>query len=268
MANQSVAEQELDWVPKILMDAVSPFMSVEGATILDFGCGQGTKTLGVALAATNANVIGVDVHRGFNNLLRALDNIRPMNELPANLSFRRVEHGASIADSLQADLVYSWSVFEHLDRRLIPAILRDHHSTLAVGGIGFMQVNPLYYSAYGSHLRTVVDEPWAHLRLPLSELRDAVLHGSQVTSHQGLDNVLLGSSPQDQEWRNSIWNTFCGLNRITYPELRHEVEAAGFELLDEVVSKPKLEPPEELLHAYRPEVLTQDGFRIVYRRNE
>ncbi|MDP2619539.1 MAG: class I SAM-dependent methyltransferase [Hyphomicrobiales bacterium] len=253
-------------VPQIFMRSVAEFIELDSATIVDFGCGQGTKTLGIAMATKATSVIGVDIHCGFKNLLTTMNNIRPIDAFPDNLSFRQIASGERLSDSLKADVVFSWSVFEHLPREIIGSVLVDHYRVLRPGGLGFMQVNPLYYSAFGSHLRTVIDEPWAHLAMPLDRLREEVLHGSKVTSHRGLDNILLGSDPRSAEWRESVWTTYCGLNRVTFRELRNEIERAGFDILDQVTSKVDLEPPKHLLEVYRPEVLLQDGLRMVYRR--
>lgn len=268
MDRNSVAVQEFEMVPKIFSDSVGDLISLDRSRILDFGCGMGIKTLGIALDTRAKQVTGVDIHQRHKSLLANIQSIRSMEALPSNLNFCQIQPGEKLSDMVQADVILSWSVFEHIPRELIAPILADHYRVLRPGGIGFMQVNPLYFSAFGSHMRTVIDTPWAHLLFPYEQLYEMVHSGSALSTQQGLENVVLKSDPSSIVWRESVWNCFRNLNRITFSEIRTIVEQAGFEVVSEVTSKLKMEPPEQLLHVYQPDLLLNDGFRMVFRKPE
>ncbi len=50
----------------------------------------------------------------------------------------------------------SWSTFEHVQRDQLAPIFRDLlHACLRPGGYFFVQIEPLFYSPFGSHLRAM-----------------------------------------------------------------------------------------------------------------
>ena len=55
------------------------------------------------------------------------------------------------------------SVFEHVRRDLLPSIAENLYGVLNPGGVVFIQIEPLYYSPFGSHLGRILREPWVHL---------------------------------------------------------------------------------------------------------
>jgi hypothetical protein len=73
-------------------------------------------------------------------------------ELPANIELHRVTPGFLHDLGDRFDLVYSWSVFEHVDERLIAEVLRLIKSSLKPDGLLFVQIAPLFYSAEGCTL--------------------------------------------------------------------------------------------------------------------
>lgn len=48
-------------VPNIIQDWTSPYGGLAGKDILDFGCGEGTMAMGVALRHGAARVVGVEI---------------------------------------------------------------------------------------------------------------------------------------------------------------------------------------------------------------
>ena len=68
-----------------------------------------------------------------------------------------------LSGQVAADAIYSWSVFEHIPREQIPGIMEDLYALLPAAGLFFLQIEPLYFSPFGSHLRRFIDTPWAHL---------------------------------------------------------------------------------------------------------
>lgn len=71
-----------------------------------------------------------------------------------------------------ADFVYSVNCVEHIPD--LPAAFRESARVLRPGGILFATTEPLYASAFGSHLFDVFPAPWAHLLWPADELAEIV----------------------------------------------------------------------------------------------
>ena len=68
------------------------------------------------------------------------------------------------------DLVYSIATFEHLPRpkKTLDEIVR----VMRVGGMGYVQAGPLYYSPFGHHMFAYFgDQPWIHLRRSKKRIR-------------------------------------------------------------------------------------------------
>ncbi|WP_419606439.1 hypothetical protein, partial [Thiolapillus sp.] len=104
-----------------------------------------------------------------------------------NLSRGRRHACQVLAEHHAVDAVFSWSVFEHVPQSQIPVIFADLYNSLHKGGLFFLQIEPLYYSPWGSHLRRFIDVPWAHLLWPGEQLRTAVMQysGDIPPQHQG-----------------------------------------------------------------------------------
>ncbi|MBA2237738.1 MAG: class I SAM-dependent methyltransferase [Lysobacter sp.] len=155
--------------------------------------------------------------------------------MPSNLDFHVLD-GTSLPFADESmDLIYSWSVFEHIRMDLFPTILQDLRRVLKKDGHLFVQVDPLYFSPRGAHLYGIIDEPWVHLLDQHDVLVDRVMargkHASAIRQYETL-------------------------NRITEPELAEKITSAGFRLLRRHRTDCGLTPPERLLRIYQPEVLT------------
>jgi SAM-dependent methyltransferase len=67
-------------------------------------------------------------------------------------------------DDSSIDIVVSHSVMEHVDN--VPQVMAEINRVLKVGGIAYLTINPLYYSAWGSHLFDPAGhklDHWEHL---------------------------------------------------------------------------------------------------------
>ena len=174
------AQRVIEWLaPELPVDA--------SLSLMDFGCGGGITTLGVALRYPGAQVYGVDIGDKYLQLPGLAQDQLNLHALPDNLHVRQIQPMQPLAPDYDIDAIFSWSVFEHIPQSQIPAIMQDLYDMLPAGGLFFLQIEPLYYSPWGSHLRRFVDTPWAHLLWSADELRDAVLKydGDIPPQHQG-----------------------------------------------------------------------------------
>ena len=122
--------------------------TIQGKTVLDFGCGGGAEAVEMALAGT-ARVIGLDIRE---------EVLGPAREralragLAAKCSF-------AISTEERADVVVSLDAFEHFADPA--AILQIMNELLVPGGEVFISFGPTWYHPLGGHLFSVF--PWAHL---------------------------------------------------------------------------------------------------------
>jgi len=236
-------------VPAILADWFRPYSRIEGATVLDFGCGEGVTALGVALGFSPDRVVGVDIMPDPERCLEVAKKNLSLESLPPSLELHRVEAGNLHGGPERFDLAYSWSVFEHVDQELLERSLSLIHSALRPGGLFLVQISPLYYSAEGSHLSHVVPEPWAHLLIQENRLEDRVRRST-------------GNPLEAQAW----WSTYCTLNKITHQSLLAKIRNAGFEVLRTFTTKQDLVPPAELLEVFQAEALLTNQVVVLARR--
>jgi cyclopropane fatty-acyl-phospholipid synthase-like methyltransferase len=220
-------ETDLTWSAEAIADAtyrskfcVLPsvirdwFGDLAGGDILDFGCGEATTALGLALQHGPRRVVGVDIMPDVERCAPDAARQLGLARLPANLELYQVKPGLLHNATDRFDLIYSWSVFEHVDERVLPAILSRLRSALKPAGRLFIQIAPLFYSADGSHLMYKIPEPWGHL-----------------TNQYSIYLEKLQAACSDRQEFEALKSMYETLNRITAAQLVDEVRAAGFEIL-------------------------------------
>ncbi len=246
----------------IVLELVPAECLREGRSVIDFGCGDGATALGVASNA-RASVIGVDLCRSFDSLPELAVRTLGTRLLPPNLSFREnTEAGPLPFPDACVDLVYSWSVFEHLAD--VRSVLAELQRIVKRGGTLFIQIEPLFHSPYGSHLRRLVDEPWAHL----SRNEDDYL----ALAAAARDTV--PASEQDVLYRTYAFEEVKGyliaeykrLNRITAGDLLAAVTEEGFTVVWTKLLTTDLSPPEALLARHARELLVTDQVVLLATR--
>ena len=80
-------------VVRILGEWLEPYGGLTGKDALEFGCGEGTVALGVALQHRPRRMVGVEILDAYENCARlARDNLG-LDALPENLQFRRIRAG-------------------------------------------------------------------------------------------------------------------------------------------------------------------------------
>jgi len=245
----------------IVVSLVPAGCVARGRTVVDFGCGDGATALGVA-SRVEAAVIGVDLYRSFDRLPEFVGRNLGAKELPPNLSFRQNELGRPLPfESGSVDLVYSWSVFEHVaDAR---GILSELHRICRRGAHLFIQIEPLFYSPYGSHLRRLVDEPWAHLvKTEEAYLARAASARDEVPLEE---QDLLYRTNEFEKLKHYLIAEFRNLNRITAQGLLDAISQAGFEVEWKKLMSTDLEPPQALARLYPIDLLKNDQVVVLAR---
>jgi 2-polyprenyl-3-methyl-5-hydroxy-6-metoxy-1,4-benzoquinol methylase len=212
-------------VPNIIAEWLGDHGGVAGKDVLDFGCGEATMALGMALRHGVRRVVGMDVYEEstlalpFREGTRALPQAKVqlgLHELPQNFETISVAPGTPIESLGTFDIIYSWSVLEHVQQDMILDCLTQMRRALRPGGLMFLQTTPLFYSAHGSHFKQWLPEPWIHLTLQHSLLFAALREKLQ-------------SEEMFAKW-SALYET---LNKVTEPQLMRAIGEAGFEIIRE-----------------------------------
>ena len=234
-----------------------------GRRIVDFGCGDGVTALGIASRAP-ARVIGVDLYRTFAHLKDCSERNLGRPALPPNLSFVQNELGRPLPlPDAYADLIYSWSVFEHLSDAA--GILEEFARISRPGGAVFIQIEPLFYSPFGSHLQRLVDEPWAHLLYGEDEY---LARAASASNHIALDEQdTLYRTHEFDELKRHLIEEYRALNRTTVEELSQLVGRSGFTIRETRLFEVEgLQPPAELLQRYSRDQLMTNQMIVIAER--
>jgi len=246
--SDEVYKTKFSSLPSIISDWTGEFGGLAGKDILDFGCGEATTALGIALQHNPKRVVGVEIQDEYQRCTGLAKEQIGLDALPENLDLIRVTPGELHNTTDRFDVIYSWSVFEHIPHPMIPGILKMLLGALKPHGVLFIQVAPLYYSAEGSHMTAWVKEPWCHL-----------LHQHDIFYEK------LEQHTKDREEAKSLWNTYRTLNRVTAQQLASFVTAAGFETLRDYRTQDEYAVPAELLSIYTKEVLVTNQIVLLLR---
>ncbi|APH59371.1 class I SAM-dependent methyltransferase [Granulibacter bethesdensis] len=254
-------------IPDIISDWLSESGGLSGKDVLEIGCGEGTMALGMRLRKKAKRVVGVEVLDVFEQCLPMAQAQLGISELPSDLHLCKILPGADLSTYGTFDVVYSWSVFEHIAQDIFPSVMRSVFNVLKPGGHLFIQIDPLYYSAHGSHLTPWLVEPWLHLTLQSDEFRRRLLNAPNTSAK--VRNEWAVYIPLDADKateRAALLETYETLNRLTAPQLRSIAEATGFEVIRDYRTTTDLEVPPHLLEIYHREVLITDQIVILLRK--
>jgi 2-polyprenyl-3-methyl-5-hydroxy-6-metoxy-1,4-benzoquinol methylase len=238
-------------VVDILEDWTAAYGGFAGKHVLDFGCGEGITALSLALRYPDATVLGTDIMPDIERCLPTARDQIGLMYLPGNLSLRQVQPDQPIVAEQPFDIIYSWSVIEHVDRRLLADTFRRFHDALRPGGYLFTQIDPLYYSSEGSHLFAWVPERWGHL----------------VNQDDVYIEKLRANCRSDEEHRHLV-GTYRTLNRLTTQELREVVTGTNFRIVREYVTAEDFLIPAPLLGCYKEDALRTNQIVILALRSE
>jgi cyclopropane fatty-acyl-phospholipid synthase-like methyltransferase len=238
-------------LPATIATWVGKHAPLADAEILDFGCGEGITALGLALQYAPSRVVGVDIMPDPERCLPVAKAELGLSSLPENLELHRVKPGYLHNDKDKFDLIYSWSVFEHVDLRVIDDVIDLLYKSLKPNGVVFIQIAPLYYSAEGSHLYDFIGEPWGHL-----------LHQSNAYN----DKLATAEKVDSEELRKALASTYMTLNRITVPELERRFENKHFAIIRKYTTRDPFDPPKALTEIYNRDVLTTNQVVLLLKK--
>ncbi len=124
------------------------FTDIAGKVVVDFGCGEGTDAVEMALKGAK-RVIGIDIRE---------DLLQTARQKAIEAGVQNVCSFTTSAEE-PADTVVSMDAFEHFAD---PAgILRIMNALLQPAGEVLVSFGPIWYHPLGGHLFSVF--PWAHL---------------------------------------------------------------------------------------------------------
>jgi cyclopropane fatty-acyl-phospholipid synthase-like methyltransferase len=238
-------------LPRIIGEWVSDRGGLAGRDILDFGCGEGTTALALALRHAASRVVGIDISSPDIDRCAGLAQAQlGLTALPPNLALEPVEPGALHDAAARFDVIYSWSVFEHVEQALIPRTFDLLASVLRPGGSLFIQIAPLFYSEDGSHLMAWVPEPWGHL-------------ANQHSVYMGKLRQACGSDAEFDALR-SMYET---LNRLTADQLKAHATSRGWRVAREYRTDREGEMPAGLLSIFNRDVLLNEQVVLLLERD-
>lgn len=247
-------------LPRIIYDWVGPYLDLSKASILDYGCGLGTVSLGLAAQLHPRKVVGVDIHTEFDVLSSLARSELGMEQLPACLELRCIAPDQPISQKPEFDVALSWAVFEHVDRKLADKVVDNLAQSLHSGGYCLMGVSPLYYSAFGSHLETLITRPWAHLLEQHNHLEEE--------AELARERISENSDPERKRWLGTIWNCYTTLNKFTGDELVELFKRHGFEVLRDFRTDCSATPPPALTKIYAERILKNEQIVLLLRKRQ
>ena len=199
---------------------------LEGKLVADVGSGDGIIDLGFVAKARPARLTGFDLRPTDVDALRrsaAAAGIEEPFPDADTLSFVQSQPEMLPAPDDSFDVVYSWSVFEHVSHPVRMA--HEIHRVLKPTGLLFLQLWPFYASQHGGHAWMTVREPFAHLVRSPSEMEEA------LRGRQGTDPTRTA----DDEFRSLNRLTLNGLQRAL---LVAHLRIAKIELIGDTVHIP------------------------------
>jgi SAM-dependent methyltransferase len=225
-----------------------PYISLSDIRILDFGCGEGIAAASFALRLPEATVFGVDIRMPNIKRLRQRFQQQVSLELPSNLTLTSSAPGELPNEITELDLIFAWSVFEHVSFPQIVDTMRLLKGRLRSKGLFFLQISPLYFSPKGSHLYRFDPSPWVHLLQETQALKAMVMN-----------------SAEPEAAKHHVWGQFETLNRATADDIVAAAVAAGFSVEFEERLRVPNEPPTRLTRAYNHDALVTEEMRLLLR---
>ncbi|MDR6765769.1 SAM-dependent methyltransferase [Acidovorax delafieldii] len=254
-----------DYAADVVNQWVGGTVDIRTARLLNFGCGDGITDLSLVLRYGATAIHGVDIRKEYAKLPRIAREQLGMRRIPAALTFETITPGARLADRHGGmDGIMSWSTFEHVQRDQLLPILQDLHACLRPGGVFFLQIEPLFHSPYGSHLRRYDEVPWHHLLVT-----EEVLWNT-IEAHEGpinAEEVDFGFADFGVEgYKRFVFKEYQQLNRLTADELVDLVRQAGFSVEKQERRSVEMAPPPELLSRYSDEILRNNEIFLLLRK--
>ena len=187
-----------------------------------------------------------------------------LRRLPRELSFKRIQAGEKFHLAEPCDLVITWSTFEHIELPYMAGVLDNIRRALKPEGMFFLQINPLYFSPYGSHLSRFNLPPWAHLLWSPERVTEAVMAFTGEIPADELEENFHKRGPLG--YKQFVLQEYHQLNQLTTGQLVQLLKDNGFELVREGYGQVSLPAPTELLERFSAHDLLTDEVRLLLRK--
>ena len=208
------------------------YSQLEGLNVLDWGCGDGGKTLYYRCEARAASVCGIDLQEKKLELARQLAEEKGETQWATFVK----SDGTNLPFSdASFDIIISNSAFEHVEQGLIATTLRECVRVLKPGGLALLRFHP-YRSRWGSHLMLYVPIPWAHHLFPEQILLNVWKELYFKAEAEGHDHE---HDPEHVAQAQSIKAIYY-LNGITVCQFEQIIRKSGFSILKQRVSNLKI----------------------------
>ena len=223
-------------------------LDLRTAKLLSFGCGDGITDLALVLRYGATEIYGIDIRQEYDKLKRISKEQLGLRRVPRSLRFDTIKPGTPLSGRMQVNGIFSWSTFEHIQKDQLEPIARDLFNTLLPGGFFFIQIEPLFYSPFGSHLRRYDDVPWHHLLVSDEELWRV------IQAHQGeIDGAERDFGFDDfgvEGYKHFVFNEYRTLNRLTADQLVDLMTSVGFTVAKQERRRVDMAVPEALQGRY------------------
>ena len=223
-------------------------LDLRTAKLLSFGCGDGITDLALVLRYGATDIYGIDIRQEYDKLKRISKEQLGLRRVPRSLRFDTIKPGTPLSGRMQINGIFSWSTFEHIQKDQLEPIARDLFNTLLPGGFFFLQIEPLFYSPFGSHLRRYDDVPWHHLLVSDEELWRV------IQAHQGeIDGAERDFGFDDfgvEGYKHFVFNEYRTLNRLTADQLVDLMTSVGFTVAKQERRRVDMAVPEALQGRY------------------
>ncbi|HDR9278182.1 hypothetical protein VI03_18725 [Burkholderia vietnamiensis] len=253
-------------IPDVIEDWLQPYGGLAAKDVLEFGCGEATMALAMALRKQTRRVVGAEILDVYKHCLPIANKQLGLHELPPNLELHKITPGGSLADLGTFDVIYTWSVVEHVAQYMLNDVFTSLKNALNPNGTIFLQISPLYYSAFGSHLGPWIEQPWAHLAVQDDLYKKALYNAPPTPENVRADwGVYIHESTTKEEERAALWETYSTLNKLTAPRLCRLVQDAGFQIVRELRTNDNVNPPDELIDIYHEDILKTQQIVLLLR---
>ncbi len=243
-----------EYAADVVQNWVGGVLDLPTARLLNFGCGDGITDLALMLRHGATAMHGVDIRREYAKLPNIAREQLGMSRIPVGMTFETILPGAALAGQRPlVDGIMSWSTFEHVQRDQLAPIFHDLYACLRPGGYFFIQIEPLFYSPFGSHLRRYDEVPWHHLLVSEEDLWKV------VEAHQGPINAMetdFGFADFGVDgYKKFVFSEYRALNRLTADELVELTTSVGFQVVRQERRSLNMDIPPVLRGRYPDELL-------------
>jgi len=170
--------------------------------VLDFGCGEGYQSIGMAMIGAK-HVVGVEINDRFRDVMsRLIEKYSLHNKVSAE---KYIDNSVP----RKFDIIISQNSFEHFDK---PRVVMDTFKKLIKSdGKILITFGPPWFAPYGSHMQYFTGVPWVNLFF------------SERT-------VMRVRSRYRSDGANKYTEVESGLNKMTITKFKRIVQESGLKV--------------------------------------